>query len=174
MSDLAEESPADEKYPYLSKGVKVVAGPLRLDGGNAHKGTIHYTAEFIPSLNVRWDKFESQNTEVGRLTGPRHQHHDEDGGFVSTDGESSSDEDDVPAGVTIRSEKKPAADDMSAGSTKSSGTNGSTGNATQPSVSATNGDSKKPPSVKGIVMTNEELLAQRESFFEFTSRLVLT
>jgi hypothetical protein len=167
LSDLAEESPADEKYPHLSKGVRVIADHIRLDSGNAHKGTIHYTAEFIPSLNVRWEKFESQNTEVTRLNGPQQQ--DEDGGFVGTDGDSSG-EDDVPAGVTIKSEKKPtanaskAADDMSVESTKTNGTNGSTGNGTLPSVPSKDGDSKKPPSVKGVVMTHEELLAQREFF----------
>lgn len=165
MADLAEESPADEKYPHLSKGVRVIAAPIRLDSGNAHKGTIHYTAEFIPSLNIRWDKFESQNTEVTRLNGP--QHNDEDGGFVGTDGDTS-DEDDVPAGVTIKSEKKPttnaskAADDMSVESTKTNGTNGSAGNGTLPSVPSKEGDSKKAPSVKGVVMSHEELLAQRE------------
>jgi len=170
LSDLAEESAEDEKYPYLSKGVKVVAGPIRLDSGNAHKGTLHYTAEFIPSLNIRWDKFESQNTEVTRLNGP--QHSDEDGGFVGSDGDTS-DEDDVPAGVTIQSEKKPttnatnaskAADDTSVKSTKTNGTNGSASNGTQPSVPSKDGDSKKAPSVKGVVMTHEELLAQREFF----------
>lgn len=175
MSELAVESPEDEKYPYSSKGVKAVAEPIRLDKGNAHKGTLHYTAEFIPSLNIRWNKFESQSTEVGRLTGP--QHHDEDGGFVGTDGDSS-DGDDVPAGVTIQSEKKPVngskpVDNTSVKSTKSSGTHESTNKGTPPSSPVKDVDSKKPPGIKGVVMTDEELLAQREAL-KFTSWAIPT
>ncbi|KAF5354770.1 hypothetical protein D9756_005742 [Leucocoprinus leucothites] len=52
VSDLAEES-NDPKYPYRSTGVKSANDTLRLDNGEGYKGTLTYTAQFVPALALR-------------------------------------------------------------------------------------------------------------------------
>src|SRR5438309_1345324 len=90
ISDLATLSPVEDlKYPYKSNGVKSFTSPLRQEqGGNVYKGTLHYTAEFVPALALRNVKFEtSPETEVEKLKrsggGKRRNNgedNDEDGG----------------------------------------------------------------------------------------------
>jgi len=55
------------------------------------------------------------------------------------------------------------ADDMSVKTNDTNGTTGASDSSTHSSANGANGDSKKPPSFKGLEMTNEELLAQRQS-----------
>ncbi|KDR84854.1 hypothetical protein GALMADRAFT_107257 [Galerina marginata CBS 339.88] len=175
LSDIAAESREDPHYPYQSKGVKNATDPIRLDKGNALKGTLHYTAEFIPTLNVKFHKFELHGEEAQQLGSDQE---DEEGGQVS-DGESSAGEETVPTGMTISSDAKPRApghakaqksiDNISvdthksaksAKSTKSSGTgtksNGEDGKG-----------SPEPPVETTVDMSNEALLAQQSGIIVF-------
>jgi hypothetical protein len=166
VSNLASPSPApeDTRYSFKSNGVKTFSSPLRQDGGNVFKGTLHYTAEFIPAVALKNFKFESQDMEVNKVS-----KREEDGGIV-TDGESSEDEDGVPAEVTIKSERrrslslkqKEAAGSkdsiITSQTTDSKGTKES-GKMTNPD----NGVTLKQEEVKAVEMSIEELLAQRES-----------
>lgn len=146
--------------------MKSAADPLRQDKGGGTKGTLCYTAEFIPSLNVKWEKFKEQDTEVRHLTQQAKQ--SSDGGYTSS-GHSSSDEDDVPRDITIQSEKKAVKNAKSMESVKSTkttktmdtaGTNGKTNGSLKGSVSSAKEKKAEPQ----IVMTHEELLAQRACF----------
>lgn len=65
MSTLAKPSD-DKKYPFESTGKKVAADPIRLDKGNAYKGQLHYTAEFVPAPALRGVKFEGPPNEMQR------------------------------------------------------------------------------------------------------------
>lgn len=180
VSDLATETPDDMQHRYQSHGVKAIADPIRLDQGNTHKGTLFYTAEFIPTLNVKFHKFEKQNTEAGQLA--REQGGDEDGGYATD--QSSSDEHDVPPGVTISSDSKgsikaaKSSDTMSVSgkstkSSKSQKTNGtdpskrhSAGTAPGSPVTPVTPVTPTPEKKEVFVeMSNDELLAQREHIF---------
>ncbi|KAH9487059.1 hypothetical protein JR316_0001125 [Psilocybe cubensis] len=185
VSDLATETPDDVQHRYQSRGVKTMADPIRLDKGNAHKGTLYYSAEFIPTLNVKFHKFETQNTEAGQLA--RQQGGDDDGGYVTDS--SSSDGHDVPPGVTITSDPKspvkPAksSDSMSISgqstksskSQKSNGTDSARRNSggsaptspvtpVTPATPATSTPEKKEVFVE---MSDEELLAQQSGIIVF-------
>lgn len=157
VSELACESSEDPRYLYASTGLKAKADPLRQDKGGSNKGTLHYTAEFIPSLNVKWEKFEEQDTEAHHLA--QHEGND-DGGYASSGGNSSSDEDEIPGDVTISSKKdvKNAASAESVKSTKTTGTAG-TNEKSNGSVKGSVRPEKKADTA--IVMSHEELLAQR-------------
>jgi len=166
VSELASpaSAPEDTRYPFKSTGINTFASPLRQEGGNGHKGNLHFSAEFIPAVVLKNLKFESRDTEVNKLSKRGEQ--DEDGGIV-TDESSSDDEDGVPAGVTIKSERKRTLSLSQNGSkesvvtghtTDSKGTDGS-GKVAKPE----NGVGSNPEEAKGVEMSTEELLAQRES-----------
>ena len=164
ISDLALPSPAPEdcRYPFKSNGIKVFSSPLRQDVGHV-KGTLHYTAEFIPAVALKNIKFESQDMGVHKLA--KRGEHDEDGGVV--DEPASDDEDGVPCEVTIKSERKhtPSLKHKdskdSVGTDKTSHSKESAKEA-KPSNGNGNGTSVKSEEVKGVEMSTEELLAQRE------------
>lgn len=169
ISDLAAESPEDIRYPYQSKGVKSYNEQMRLDKGNAFKGTLFYTAEFIPALNVKWEKFEEQNLEAKRLTGPQD---DVEGGYATDEG-SANEESYAPVGVTIQSSQKQAKhrslDNMSVKTTDTTKTDKSAkSNATDASKETSGtqekGTDEKKPEETGIEMTHEELLKERKCF----------
>lgn len=65
MADLATKSD-NIRYPYESKGVKAMAAPIEFETG-IFKGTLHYTAQFIPSLALKIDEFEKQTTEKDQV-----------------------------------------------------------------------------------------------------------
>ncbi|KAJ7462762.1 C2 domain-containing protein [Mycena galericulata] len=67
VSDLARES-TDRLYPFESSGKKTAADPIRLDKGNAYKGHLHYTAEFVPALALQGVKFDAPTNEIQRAT----------------------------------------------------------------------------------------------------------
>ena len=167
VSDLAVESPDDERYPFHSKGVKGYQEPMRLDKGNALKGTLFYTAEFIPAVNIRWHKFEQQQLEANQVA-----HRDEGDGGIATDEEGSDEEEYAPVGVTIQSgdqkkAKHRSMDTMSVKTTDTSRTDRTDktdkSNVTDASkvTSGTNANGEKKPET-GIEMSNDELLHERE------------
>lgn len=172
VSKLASpaSAPEDIRYPFKSTGINTFASPLRQEGGNGHKGTLHFSAEFIPAVVLKNLKFESRDMEVNKLS--KREEHDEDGGIV-TDESSSDDEDSVPAGVTIKSERKRtlslsqneevgSKESVVTGRTSNSkGTDGSSGSGK--AAKQENGVSPNPEEAKGVEMSTEELLAQRES-----------
>ncbi|KAF8905450.1 C2 domain-containing protein [Gymnopilus junonius] len=170
VADLAAESPEDIHYPYQSKGIRSFTEPMRLDKGNALKGTLFYTAEFIPSLNVKFDKFEEQNLESKQLT------QDDGDGGIATDEEGSDDESYAPVGVTVQSspkkEKHRSMDNMSVKTTDTSKTDKSTkSNVTDASKGTSGTDEKgaeeKKPAETGIEMTREELLKEQSGIIVF-------
>lgn len=152
-----------------------------------YKGTLHYTAEFVPALALRNIKFEtSPETDVEKLkrSGKKGNNggEDEDGGMVS-DGFTSSDDDDVPPVVTIKNEKKRTYSLKKMGSNESvqveaespsSGPSSPTvaekhGNGNEkagvtPAVRNANESPVPKKEEKGVEMSTEELLAQREPF----------
>ncbi|KAG6814026.1 hypothetical protein H0H92_003876 [Tricholoma furcatifolium] len=76
VNELAKES-QDYRYPFESNGPKDAAEAIRLSG-NHYKGTLHYTANFIPALALNGVTFgarhsakdELQNGAVSRNGGP--------------------------------------------------------------------------------------------------------
>jgi hypothetical protein len=63
VSSLAKES-GDGQSRYESTGIKKVTEPIRLDNGNIYKGSLQYTASFVPALAVKGAKFESKHSEI--------------------------------------------------------------------------------------------------------------
>lgn len=168
VSDLATPSPApeDARYPYKSNGIKAFSSPLRQDVGNPLKGTLHYTAEFVPAVALRNVKFESaQDMGVHKLE-RRAGEHDEDGGVVVDDGDEE-DEDGIPNEVTIRSERKRGTPSLKEKESKESVGSAKTGDSKGSAKEVKTGDGNGKVSVKsveekGVEMSAEEILAQRE------------
>lgn len=168
VSDLATETPDDPRHRYQSYGVKTIADPIRLDQGNVHKGMLYYTAEFIPTLNVKFHKFDKQNTEAGQLA--REQGNDEDGGYATD--QTASDGHDIPPGVTITSDSKDYIKDAKSTDTMSmsgKSTKSSKSHKTDASKRNSGGGSPISPVTPAqenkevfVEMSNDELLAQRE------------
>lgn len=180
VADLATES-QDEKYPFQSSGVVSYNAPLRLDKDGVHKGTLQYTAEFVPSLNVEFHKFEDSQREIS------HDNASDAGGDVSP--AEDDDHHDGPIAITIKSEpkkveQKPAgtngapakgADSASIKSAKESLSEPnregpqSNGNGKRNSVGSVNGNGNgvgEPGQNKqGLVLSTEELLQHRELLF---------
>ncbi|KAL0950758.1 hypothetical protein HGRIS_007526 [Hohenbuehelia grisea] len=101
VADLATES-GNPRSPYESTGVKDTTDRLKQDKGDSYKGNLHYTAEFIPSLALKWNKFDAAENEIERAA---HASQDSDGGSIhDASSMSSSDEEAqaIPLGVTIK------------------------------------------------------------------------
>jgi Ca2+-dependent lipid-binding protein len=163
VSELASPSPApeDARYPFKSNGIKTFTSPLRQDGGSMPKGTLHYTAEFIPAVVLKNLKFESQDMEVNKLS--KREEQGEDGGVVTDESE---DEDGVPIEVTIKSERKrtPSVHHKQEAGSKESVASKKADSKESGSVAEPDNDmSPKQEEAKGVEMSTEELLAQRES-----------
>ncbi|KAJ3513052.1 hypothetical protein NLJ89_g3156 [Agrocybe chaxingu] len=173
VTDLAAESD-DPRNPYESKGRQAVADPLRIDGGT-HKGTLHYTAEFIPALALKNIKFDSHGNQVKQLT-ERQQHSDDEG--IVTDGESSSSDEDIPKDVTIKGKRhtkhhhhqKVQSTDTTE-TTHTAASAGSSGSKSSPvsdsPVSATPPNGTNGTAEHGIEMNNEELLTHQSGIIVF-------
>ncbi|KAF7339989.1 hypothetical protein MVEN_01916600 [Mycena venus] len=102
VSDLAREG-TDHMYPFESIGKKTGADPIRLDKGNAYKGQLYYTAEFIPTLALEGVKFDSAGNEIQRAA----EAEDPDGHAVrSSSASSSSSGDDAALAVPTIVEPK--------------------------------------------------------------------
>lgn len=68
VSDLARESSADPQYRYESTGPREVAERIKLDGSSdLYKGELHYRAEFIPALNLKYEHFDASKNEIQRV-----------------------------------------------------------------------------------------------------------
>lgn len=161
ISDLAEESDHAE-YQYSSTGVKSCDDPIRLDKGGGYKGSLNYTAEFVPALALKNLSFEGHS-----VTKPS------DGmSVISGSSASSSDVEieAVPQGITIKvtdkGNQRVSVDSKGQGS----GTNGTTSNGDGYDVvsSAPSTPVKSAPPVppkkhagndaRGVEMSNAELL----------------
>ncbi|KAJ7169501.1 C2 domain-containing protein [Mycena filopes] len=66
VADLARES-SDRLYPFESTGKKTGADPIRLEKGNAYKGQLYYTAEFVPTIALEGVKFDAAENELQRV-----------------------------------------------------------------------------------------------------------
>ncbi|KAF8807280.1 transmembrane protein [Phlegmacium glaucopus] len=157
VADLATK--ADNlRYPYLTTGVKAMEAPIELEQGHSYKGTLCYTAEFIPCLALKNIKFERQTTEKDRLASQ----YDNDRSSLS--GSNASEDDDIPAGVTYIPEPtgRPDAD----------ATNNVPATATDVNVEPNgngepNGVADKKAEIEGVEMDHEELLAQQSGIIVF-------
>ncbi|KZT23846.1 tricalbin [Neolentinus lepideus HHB14362 ss-1] len=184
VSDLAQDS-EDPQYYFASTGRKEAQDPIKLDKGNSYKGRLHYTAEFIPALALKWNDFSSGPNELERAA--QNASGDEDGGVVmDDDGSSVSGSDvgneDVPTGITAtrpvgstvpRGHKKSAKSTDTVRSTASAVTTGTTktngsaapydagGEAPEADVQEPNGNAPPQKEEKGIVMSKEELLREQ-------------
>ncbi|KAF9568534.1 tricalbin [Agrocybe pediades] len=168
VADLAIQSSDDPSYSYKSTGVKAVADPIHLDKGGTYKGTLHYTAEFVPALKVKFHKFETAS-EVSKI---EEQRHDDEGGYVSSDGESDGG---TPVGITIRSDpKSPIPPTPTTAQTavshkkKDSLGNASlaSGNPSSP-ISVNGRESPEQQADTGIEMTQDELLSHQSGIIVF-------
>ncbi|EPQ61056.1 tricalbin [Gloeophyllum trabeum ATCC 11539] len=184
VSDLAQES-EDPEYPYASTGKKEVQDPIKLDRGNSYKGRLHYTAEFIPALALKWRGFSTGGNELQQAA--RTGGGDEDGGIVLDDDSSSMSSSDIerqavpleitatsPVGSTFsKGHAKGAKSTDTARTAVSTGTTGSNGSAAPYDVGdaatsspngngqAANRDRKPQQEEKGIDMSKEDLLRQQ-------------
>ena len=145
MVDLAIKSD-NVRYPYESKGVKATAAPIELEKGS-FKGTLHYTAEFIPSLALKITEFEKQTTEKDRVAS-----HYKDSSIGS--------EDDIPPEATYKPEKTPPPNVYPVPATNNVP---ATAVDVKPNDSAEpNGAADKKAETEVVELSREELLAQRE------------
>ncbi|KAJ7071483.1 C2 domain-containing protein [Mycena amicta] len=98
VSELAKES-SDRQYPFESTGKKTATDPFRLDKGNAYKGQLHYTAEFIPTLALEGVKFDGSGNELQRAAAQE----DPEGKEVRSSSSSSSvsGDEEIPSTPTI-------------------------------------------------------------------------
>lgn len=167
VSELAKES-GDKSYPYETTGVKVAMDPIRLDKKNTYKGTLHYTAQFVPALALKGVSFEAQANEMEKIV----EESDVQDGGVVTDGDSSDDEaQSVPVGVTIVSDQNGASPNndapatkthtKSAKSTDTTNTVATTNTTGTTDTAQTNGTQTSKKSDEGVEMSREELLQQR-------------
>jgi hypothetical protein len=147
MADLATKSD-NVRYRYESKGVKAMVAPIALENGS-FKGTLHYTAEFIPSLALKITEFEKQTTEKDRVAA----HYDNERSSINS-------MDDIPSEATYIPEKTtpPNAHPVPV-----------TNNVPATDVDAKpnetgepNGVSDKKAETEPVELSQEELLAQRE------------
>ena len=154
LADLSTKSD-DLRSPYESKGAKAVAAPIKLETGNSLKGTLHYTAEFIPCLALKNIKFETQTTEKDRVASHDHDDRSSTSGSVYED-------DDVPIGVTYKPEPTASSDVHPVPTTNdvvpvAVAADVKTNETGEPNVIA-----DKKPEIEGVELTHEELLAHRE------------
>ena len=147
MADLAIKSD-NVRYPYESKGVKAMVAPIELEK-NCFKGTLHYTAEFIPSLALKITEFEKQTTEKDRVAS----HYSERSSVGSVD--------DIPSEATYRPEKAPppnVTNNVPAANSVSP-----TAEDVKPNdTGEPNGVADKKAEAECVELSREELLAQRE------------
>ena len=149
MADLAIKCD-DVRYPYESKGVKAAAASIELEKGT-FKGTLHYTAEFIPSLALKIAEFEKQTTEKDRVAS----HYKERDSIGS--------EDDIPPEATYKPEKTPTPNTLPEPATNNVP---DTAVEVKPNdTSETNGVADKKAKPEAIELSHEELLAKRECRF---------
>ena len=154
IADLAIKSD-NVRYPYESKGVKAIAAPIELEKGSS-KGTLYYTAQFIPSLALKFAEFEKQTTEKDRVASQY------------KDRSSISSEDDIPSDATYIPEKtltpntlpEPATNNVPAVDVKPD------------EISEPNGVADKKTKAEAVELSHEELLAQRECCFCLLSLLL--
>ncbi|KAF5356241.1 hypothetical protein D9756_004179 [Leucocoprinus leucothites] len=175
VSDLAEESD-NPKYPYRSLGVKSVNDPIRLDKGEGHKGTLTYTAEFVPALALKNLAFGKESQPSKATDGAS---------FTSTSSMSSSDVEHqtVPQGVTIKVTERgnqivTSAVDGILNATPDADSNGEpsgngVSNGDENGIAAVDGEpvatssEKKPEVEQGVELSIEEALAQQSGIVVF-------
>lgn len=130
--------------------MKTVVDPIRLDKGNATKGTLHYKASFIPALAIKGVKFDNAQTQLTQQ--------DEEDGFVNDDRASSASEGDtLPDGPTIKYLKRKTSKENTVATVTSPTSPNSTSKVED--VAAKAKESEEDGTVE---MTTEELLAQRK------------
>lgn len=163
MADLATKSD-NVRYPYESKGVKAMAAPIELEKGS-FKGTLHYTAEFIPSLALKIAEFEKQTTEKDRVASQ----YKERGSIGSVD--------DIPSEATYTPEKTPSPNVQPVDATNNVP---ATAVDVKPNETGEpNGVADKKAEIERVELSREELLAQRECrlcrlswfLYQFCSRI---
>lgn len=158
VADIATKSD-NLRYPYESNGVKAVAAPIQLETGNSFKGTLHYTAEFIPCLALKNIKFETQTSEKDRVASQYDNAHD------------SMLEDDVPPVPSKLEQSTPAPNAHPIDATNDAPVDAATDvkpnetgelNGVADKKAETNGVADKKTEADGVDLSHEELLAQRE------------
>lgn len=164
VSDLAVESNEDPQYLFKSTGVKNIQANLLLEKGNQHKGTLYYTAEFIPSLAVPNIEFKPHG---GAGSSPRHSHTEEEG-YVSSSRASSDDESDDEihrSRLAKRTTPPPAASKP----LDTNGTNGkveANGSGNPATIAETGTKAESVKSHKGVKMSNEQILSHRKAHYQ--------
>ncbi|EDR16040.1 uncharacterized protein LACBIDRAFT_227976 [Laccaria bicolor S238N-H82] len=150
----------DPRFPFQSKGMITAVDPIRLDKGNATKGSLHYKASFIPALAIKGVKFDHAHKNQTQTATD-----DEEDGFVNDDRASSaSDSDTLPDGPTIKSLKKLGQKEISKETTVTPVTSPTSATSKVEDVAAKAKDTEEDGTVE---MTTEELLAQQSGIIVF-------
>jgi hypothetical protein len=160
MADLATKS-NNVRCPYESKGVKAMAAPIEFEKGS-FKGTLYYTAEFIPSLALKIVEFEKQTTEKDRVASQ-----------YDTERSSISSEDIPPEAIFRPKTPPPNAAVHATNNVPSTNNVPATAVDVKPNdvnpndvkpneAGEPNGVADKMAETEGVELSHEELLAQRE------------
>ena len=97
MSELAQHG-KDKRYPYESTGLKTAEDPIELSGGDVYKGTLHYTAQFVSALALKFNKFADRPNELQSIVGDS----GEGGGGDAIDDAGNVSTPPIPQGITAR------------------------------------------------------------------------
>jgi hypothetical protein len=157
VSDLAAEN-GDPLHPFTSTGVKNMAESIRLDKGNAYKGTLYFRAEFVPAMKLKGLKFSEGSSSAAIIEEVA-----SDSGSVMSKSSDSSVEDDGPKqnGVTISGPTKKTHTKNSK-STDTTKTTDTTATHNTNATDATNQTQEsKTDEEPGHVLSKEELLSHR-------------
>jgi hypothetical protein len=95
VDELAQHG-NDKRYPYESIGLKKAEEPIHLGGGDVYKGTMHYTAQFISALALKFDKFADRPNELQAIASDS----GEGGGGDAFDNGSNLHSPPIPEGIT--------------------------------------------------------------------------
>ncbi|KAF9452575.1 transmembrane protein [Macrolepiota fuliginosa MF-IS2] len=163
IGELAKESDNPE-YPYMSAGIRSFENPIRLDRGEGYKGTLTYTAEFVPALALKNLAFGGQGQPLANS----------DGISVRSGGSMSSSDHEVqavPQGVTIKVTEKGNHRVTQSVDSKATGTSTGTGDGDNNAAysSPPSSPSKKPeaPEEKGVELSIEEALSHQSGIVVF-------
>lgn len=167
ISELAREAD-DPRYPYVSTGKKECADDLRLDKGGGFKGKVHYVAEFIPALALNGVKFAGGPNEVQRAA-EAGQGEDDGDDARDTDESSMSSSDEeiqrVPQGITVRAPMGAANVNGRTSESPVRRSSDSTSSAETAKTRNTSRTTDETAQEKGVNLTREELLKEREYFY---------
>lgn len=162
LSDLLKRVD-DAKFPYASTGKKTAVEPLVLDKGKAHKGDLHYVAEFVPAVALKGVSFEAGANEIDKVVEA------DEAGSASSQEASEKEKEIIPDTPTVSRPIDDEYDEIkeeevreAAANTKGHKKTDSTAASVKTSgTSATAETAATTPPERGVEMSKDELLTHR-------------